>query len=131
MTTELHLTRAPDVAVLLKRNARARRLSLRVSSVDGRVTLTVPPGVTERAARAFANDKADWIQDAVARCHAPVAVQIGAEVPIAGHACRIVAGPGRAARLVETRIEAPQDRAGPSTRALIKHLARALSLIHI
>ncbi|MEM8801628.1 MAG: SprT family zinc-dependent metalloprotease [Pseudomonadota bacterium] len=125
MASAIHLTLAPDLAVHLKRNSRARRLSLRVSSVDGRVTLTVPPGVTERAARAFANEKAGWIRDTVARCHAPVPVKIGAEVPIADHPCCIVAGKGRAARLFEARIEAPQDRAGPATRALIKHLARA------
>lgn len=125
MTSEIHLTQTPDVTVQLKRNARARRLSLRVSSVDGRVTLTVPPGVTERAARAFADEKSDWIRDAVARCHAPVAVEIGSELPIAGHLCRIVAGQGRAARLADAVIEAPTDSTGPATRALVKHLARA------
>ena len=35
----------PPIAVALRRSARARRLSLRVSRLDGRVTLTLPKGV--------------------------------------------------------------------------------------
>ena len=57
----------PPVEVLLRRSARARRLSLRISRLDGRVTLTLPTRVPEREAnglrartrdRGFANTSA-------------------------------------------------------------------------
>ena len=37
----------PDVPILLRRSGRARRISLRISQLDGRVTLTLPSGVHE------------------------------------------------------------------------------------
>ncbi len=121
---EILLSKDPGLAVRLKRSRRAKRLSLRVSSVDARVTLTVPSHVTEHAARTFAMEKAEWIKQAVARCHAPVPVAIGANLPIAGYDCPIVAGQAKAARLTNGRIEAPSGRTGPAIEALVKHLAR-------
>ena len=48
---------APRVRVHLRRSARARRMSLRVSRLDGLVTLTLPRGMPLRAAIAFAEEK--------------------------------------------------------------------------
>jgi predicted metal-dependent hydrolase len=118
------LKEAPDVTVELRRSARARRLSLRVSSLDGRVTLTVPKGTPERVARAFAEEKARWLQDAVGRVALPVPVVIGAELPVEGRPHRIVAGAGRAARLGPGTIEAPPGREGPVIETLCKQIAR-------
>lgn len=112
------------VDVHVKRSARARRLSLRVSSVDGRVTLTLPKNVTDRAARDFVQEKADWISNALAKCHAPVPVALGQALPVEGRPRRIVAGKGRAAQLTGDVIEAPPGREGPAIEALIKHMAR-------
>lgn len=121
---QIRLSGATAVDVHLKRSSRARRMSLRVSSVDGRVTLTMPPHVPERIARAFVEEKALWIDKAVGNCHAAVPVVLGSEVPVAGRMHRVVAGRGRAARLLDGRIEAPPTREGVAVEALIKHLAR-------
>lgn len=121
---QIRLSGDRAVDVHLKRSSRARRLSLRVSSVDGRVTLTVPPHIPERVARAFVEEKARWIGDAVAKCHVAVPVVIGSELPIEGRARQVLAGPGRAARLGEDLIEAPPGREGPAIEAMVKHLAR-------
>ena len=59
--SERRIPGAPALAVTLRRSGRARRISLRVSQLDGRVTLTVPNGVPEAEALAFARDKAEWI----------------------------------------------------------------------
>lgn len=114
----------PGIDVQLKRSRQARRLSLRVSSVDGRVTLTVPPHVPERVARAFVEEKARWIGEAVAKCHVPVPVVVGSALPVEGVLCQIVAGKGRSARLDGGLIEAPAGREGPAIEAMIKLLAR-------
>ena len=39
--TEIFLPGLPDFPIVLRRSARARRISLRVSRLDGRVTLTI------------------------------------------------------------------------------------------
>lgn len=121
---DFSLSSAPGVRVTLRRSARARRISLRVSSLDGRVTLTLPPGTPERVGRAFAEEKARWLADAVDKVKAPVPVAIGATLPVQGRDTPIVAGQGRAARLRDDRLEAPVGREGPAIEALLKTLAR-------
>lgn len=122
--TTYRLSGAPSVEVYLRRSARARRLSLRVSSLDGKVTLTLPPHVPERVARAFAEEKARWISQAVGRVSETVEVAPGADIPVEGMTHRIVAGSGRAARRGEGTLTVPRDRAGPVAEAYLKHLAR-------
>lgn len=121
---EFRLKGAPEVSVSLRRSARARRVSLRVSSLDGRVTLTLPRGTPERVGRAFAEEKARWLREAVGKVSAPVPVAIGATLPVAGMARAVVGRAGRSARLTETTIEAPAGREGAAIEALLKRLAR-------
>ncbi|MEO1536142.1 MAG: SprT family zinc-dependent metalloprotease [Pseudomonadota bacterium] len=121
---EFSLKAAPEVTVALRRSSRARRISLRVSSLDGRVTLTLPQGTSDRAGLAFAEDKARWLQKAIAGISAPVAVAVGQNVPVAGEETTIVAGQGRAARFCDGIIAAPPERAGPAVEALLKAMAR-------
>jgi predicted metal-dependent hydrolase len=56
----------PPVEITLRRSARARRFSLRVSRLDGRVTLSLPPGAREAEAMAFARQQEPWIRRALA-----------------------------------------------------------------
>ena len=53
----------PPVELTLRRSSRARRISLRVSRLDGRVTLTLPRGVRSAAALDFARSKEDWLRE--------------------------------------------------------------------
>jgi len=88
------LTGNPPVAVELRRSARARRISLRVSGLDGKVTLTVPRGVAEREALDFAHEKAGWLRAQLDQRAAPVSVEIGSELPVEGAVRRIATGAG-------------------------------------
>ena len=55
--TDRALQGHPDIALTLRRSSRARRITLRISQLDGRVTLTLPKGVTEAAALEFAHQR--------------------------------------------------------------------------
>ncbi|RMD91091.1 MAG: DUF45 domain-containing protein, partial [Alphaproteobacteria bacterium] len=72
----------PPVEVLLRRSARARRLSLRVSGLDGRVTLTLPRRAPLAEAQAFARARAGWIRGHLARQPEPEQVRCGARLPV-------------------------------------------------
>ena len=115
----------PDVSIRLKRNARAKRISLRVSALDGRVTLTMPTHASERQAVRFAREHSAWIKKAVGNQDRPVRVAIGQSVPIAGTLHDIVVGSTRIARIDGERIVAPQAGTGTAVCALLKSLARA------
>lgn len=114
----------PPIEIMLRRSARARRISLRVSRLDGRVTMTLPRRASERQAIAFAGEKSEWIAEAMGRTSPQVVVGIGVELPVEGVPRRIVAGRARSARLLPGTITAPEGRPGPAVQALLKHLAR-------
>ena len=83
----------PPVEIVLRRSARARRISLRVSALDGRVTLSVPKGIADADALAFAREKNDWIRKHLDKHIAPMRIEIGGQVLVAGQQLKIVTGP--------------------------------------
>lgn len=122
---EVTLAGTPPIDIVMRRSARARRISLRVSGIDGRVTLTLPKGVAEREALDFARSRQDWIAQHLARRPEEVTVSYGTELPVEGRARPVVAAGGRAARIEADRIAVPEGRAvGPSVQAVLKAHAR-------
>lgn len=121
---EIRVGEGCGVPIDLRRSARARRISLRVSALDGRVTLTVPRHVKTKVALEFAEEKSDWIAKALEKQNPIVLVEIGAEIPVIGDMHRVVLGAGRAARIKDGIIEAPEGRVGPAVQAQVKSLAR-------
>ena len=121
----LPLPGVPDVTVMLRRSARARRMSLRVSRLDGRVTLSLPQAIGVDAAHAFLADKAPWVQRHLAVQPATVLPAPGVLLPVEGRPARIVAVSRGRARLVAGTIEVDAARpAPPQVAAVLKHAAR-------
>ncbi len=114
----------PPVPVILRRSPRARRISLRVSQLDGRVTLTLPRGVPEAEALAFAREKEGWIRGHLQSRSEDVRVDIGAEIPVEGVVLRVVPGGGRGVRLQDGGLAVPPGAAGRRVRAWLRDLAR-------
>ncbi|MBU2868750.1 M48 family metallopeptidase [Pacificibacter marinus] len=116
----------PPVSVVLRRSARARRLSLRVSRLDGRVTLSLPPRASERAAMAFLREKESWIRDNLEQLPVGRVASIGSTVPFLGQDVSVVVGTGRAARLEGDRLLVPNapNMVGPRIEAFLKLQAK-------
>lgn len=115
---------APDLAVILRWLPRARRLTLRVPRTGGEAVLTLPPGVSEHEALAFARSRADWLRGAVARRPEVARVMAGAVLPIEGAGRGLTPAPVRAAQLDGDRLLVPQARpVAPVVRAFLRHLA--------
>lgn len=114
------------VEITLKRSARARRFSLRVSRLDGRVTLSMPVRAREAEAMAFARAQEEWIRATLAAMPVVAGVGIGAVVPVEGRLLRLVSGPGRGVRIEgETLVVAGDPAvAGVRAGAFLKALAR-------
>ncbi len=87
----------PPVEITLRRSARARRISLRVSALDGRVTLSLPSRMDAAEALAFAEEKSDWIRRHLARREDPQDVSIGGMLMFRGAELPVVAGRGHRA----------------------------------
>ncbi|WP_147110317.1 M48 family metallopeptidase [Tateyamaria sp. syn59] len=97
----------PDIVLTLRRSARARRITLRISSLDGRVTLTLPTHVAEREALAFARQKEPWIRKHLAARVEDVRVGYGVALPVEGRDRTVVAGSGRAVCLGDEALAVP------------------------
>lgn len=122
----LLLSGPPEVHVTLRRSARARRFSLRVSRVDGAVTLTLPLWAAEAEALAFARNHGGWIAAARAR-HMPRApLGFGAELPFEGRVLVLTAAPVRAPRIEGDALLLPADpaRLGARLGAFLRLAAR-------
>ncbi len=124
---ELILDGDPPIPLMLRRSARARRISLRISQLDGRVTLTLPKGVPEREALAFAREKQRWIRKHLAGRGQDVTVTLGARLPVGGQMHEVVAGAGRRVVFAPGRVAVPgaPDRVGRRLAGHLKELARA------
>jgi predicted metal-dependent hydrolase len=123
---EIELPGDPTIAIRLRRSAAARRYSLRVSRLDGRVTLTMPRRGSRREALSFARDKAAWIRQHLAERPGEVQALPGARIPIAGQMRLLEQGPVRRLRLEPDRLVLPAGRAGspPAIAAFLRELAR-------
>ena len=115
----------PEVEITLRRSARARRFSLRVSALDGRVTLTLPPRAREAEAMAFARSQEDWLRRALTRIAPGEAVRIGSEIPFEGRLLRLAPGTGRALRIEDDQLLVPGDPAQAGARVAAWARARA------
>ncbi|MFP7570901.1 M48 family metallopeptidase [Marivita sp. S2033] len=117
----------PDITLKLRKNARARRMTLRISRIDGAVTLTVPRGVSERDALAFALEKQDWVRGHLGKQETRVLVGPGVRLQIAGTDVDLVQGTGK--RLVVTAntvaLPVPVETGRRHLQAWLKEQARA------
>lgn len=73
----------------LRVHPRAKRLTLRLDKINGRLAVTVPPGCCERDALGFAERHRDWVRRRLADLPARVVFADGVEVPLLGQAHRI------------------------------------------
>jgi predicted metal-dependent hydrolase len=124
--TMLLLTGSPAISITLKRSARARRFSLRVSQATGQVSLSMPARARQSEAEAFARAQEGWIRAALARMPATVGVGLGAVIPLEGRSVTLVTGPGRSVRLEGDLLVVPGDPARVAARvaAYLKVRAR-------
>lgn len=116
----------PPVEVELRRSARARRLSLRVSRLDGKVTLTLPRRLAEQEAIDFAEDRAVWIREHLETVEDSVHAVFGARLPIEGETVTLIPGEGRRPERAGVSLILPDDPpgVGARTQAFLKTLAR-------
>lgn len=121
-----HLPGDPPIPLLLRRSAQAKRISLRISQLDGRVTLTMPKRLAEREALDFARSKEAWIRKHLDARGDDVLVGIGAELPLGGRVYTVQSGSGRRVQISADGIfvPGPPERAGKRLSAHLKELAR-------
>ncbi|PIE11198.1 MAG: zinc metalloprotease [Rhodobacterales bacterium] len=117
---------SPPIEVSVRRSARARRLSLRVSRLDGRVTLTLPRRVPLREGARFIQEREPWVRAQLAQLAPRAVVAFGQSLPLRGRLVTLTPGAVRVPRLEEGRLIAPKDaeRLPVRLRSWLKEQAR-------
>ena len=122
----VELPGAPPIMVELRRSSRAKRVSLRVSRLDGRVSLTLPLRLREADALTFLRAQEGWLRQNLAKSAALEVVSIGSTLPVEGRMVALQQGTGRAPQLSEAGLLIPgaPERAGVRAQAFLKARAR-------
>lgn len=115
----------PALAVRLRRSTRAQRVSLRVSRLDGVVTLTLPARAPLSVALSFLDDRRAWLRSAVAGLEGPVVVAPGVALPVEGRPVTLTLAPVRAARLQDDALLVPAARPEAAALAWLRLTARS------
>ena len=119
---------SPPLDVHLKRSARARRFSLRVSRLDGKVTLSIPARAGEAEAMAFLRGQEGWLRATLGAMpeSAVERAGIGSVITVEGRALTLLQSSGRAVRVEGDALLVPGDpvQAGARVAAWLKVLAR-------
>ncbi|OOY21670.1 zinc metalloprotease [Thioclava sp. DLFJ5-1] len=126
MSRTLPIPELPEVELVLRRSGRARRFSLRVSRVDGRVALTIPRGASEREALAFARSQTEWLRKTLGAIPPAQAVRFGQGIPFEGQMLTLEPARLRSPKIDGARLLVPEDpaRLGVRVETFFKHAAR-------
>ncbi|GAB4267422.1 MAG: SprT family zinc-dependent metalloprotease [Pararhodobacter sp.] len=119
-----HIEGDPPLAVHWRRSARARRMSLKVSRLDGQITLTLPRRASLRAGMAFLKERHDWLHEVARGLEPPSMVAPGTRLPVEGRLLTVTPAPVRSARIDDDRLLVPEARPAAGAMAFLKHLAR-------
>lgn len=116
----------PPIEVNLRRSARARRITLRVSGIDNKVTVTMPKAATDRQAMAFVHEKEPWVRGHLKDRGGMIKVGIGARLPFEGQMLHLVPGEGARLLRVGDSLHVPGRSEDAAGRVLgyVKHVAR-------
>ena len=116
----------PPIEVELKRSHRARRMTLRVSRLDGRVTLTMPPRLAEKEGLAFLKDRESWLRTHLAGVGGALPMVFGTAIPLEGEEVVLTPGTVRGPTREGAALLLPPDpdKVAARTLAYLKTLAR-------
>jgi len=97
----------PAIEVRLRRNARARRMILRIARPGPVPVLTLPPGVPVSKARAFLSDQEGWLRKHVAACAPRRTIVDGARLPVRDEVLTVRASRERGVRACDGLLLVP------------------------
>ena len=122
---QIFLSDYPTIGATLRRSRQAKRLSLRISSLDGRITITGPHFVPESTFQDFLDSKAEWIL-ANHKHIERIVIDDGASVPVLGKPHVIKSTNIRKISVVDDQILVPRRSSsiGAQVKGFLKSLAR-------
>ena len=116
----------PNIEVKLVLSSRARRITLRGSSLDGKVSVTAPKRVSVSEIEKFLHQKKGWVEQKLSEVPKKLDVTIGTMIPYKGHQVKLIEYSGKYIQLSGDRLLLPQSKksVGVITIDFLKQAAR-------
>ena len=86
---KIFLEDEPDLEIFLRQNSNSRRITLRISALDGKITLTGPNYLDFKEFKNFAESKKSWLKAKMKSFQRPIFVAEGIKIPIIGTEIKI------------------------------------------
>ena len=87
---KIFLEDEPDLEIFLRRNSNSRRITLRISALDGKITITGPNYVDFKEFKNFAESKKSWLKSKRKSFEPPIFISEGIKIPVAGTQTKIL-----------------------------------------
>ena len=81
---KIFLEDEPDLEIFLRQNSNSRRITLRISALDGKITITGPNYIGFKEFRKFAESKKSWLKSKRKSFEPPIFVSEGTKIPVVG-----------------------------------------------
>ena len=81
---KIFLEDEPDLEIFLRQNNNSRRITLRISALDGKITITGPAYLDFAEFKKFAESKKSWLKSKRESFQPPIFISEGIEIPIEG-----------------------------------------------
>ena len=115
----------PPITVKLRRNARAKRMTLRISAADGMARLTLPARTSLRAAKQFLSDQEEWLRNHIGNSPARVVINEGLTLHLFGEPFLLKTHSKARVTLAPDTLFLPKNRpAGQALEGFIKTRAK-------
>jgi hypothetical protein len=115
-----------SIALLVRRNPRARRLTMRLAPGGGALSITVPPRTSNAAILAFVERHRGWAEARMATVPRRIGVVDGAVLPFRGGSLTILHDPARRAARLEIGAEGARLLVGGDAAHLPRRVMDAL-----
>ena len=87
--TKIFIEDEPNLEIFLRKNSKSRRITLRVSALDGKITLTGPSYLEFEQFKNFAESKKSWLKSKRMSFEPPILVSGGIKIPILGTGTKV------------------------------------------
>ena len=88
--SRIFLEDEPDLEIFLRQNNNSRRITLRISALDGKITITGPNYLDFAEFKKFAESKKSWLKSKRESFEPPIFISEGMEIPISGTNTKIL-----------------------------------------
>ena len=87
---KIFLEDEPDLEIFLRQNSNSRRITLRISALDGKITITGPNYLDFAEFKKFAESKKSWLKSKRESFEPPIFISEVMEIPISGTNTKIL-----------------------------------------